>query len=430
MSLTAEGRRLARVETVALRRGDALLEIQTIGRFALDDRRVAKLTAWLGGRVESVAIPYVGFWVAKGDPILDLWVPDLPALVAEMKGAKSLGDEVRRALVDRLTRAGITEKQIAELESQESPKPTITLFSPISGVVVERPAQPGLVVKEGDLLAQLAALDPLILEAEVFERDLAFVGPGALVEIAVDAIPNQTFLGSVESMKPMLDPASRTVGARILMRNPGDSRGRGCSLARRSAPSSAPTACRWRREPRIRARDADPNDRDGERADLAPREPSGERAGAGRPGETQETADPPRGRAAGSRRAEDRLRRDLPGRYEPREVSVGPRVRDGFVVTGGLAEGSSWWRAGRSSWTARPRSKGSRASSTRPGPTPPANTNIRPRSPGTSDDRPPHSLVSREPGARPRRIVGIDRGGSSRSRGSPSTRSPTSARSR
>jgi Cu(I)/Ag(I) efflux system membrane fusion protein len=340
VSLTAEGRRLARVETVALRRGDALLEIQTIGRFALDDRRVAKLTAWLGGRVESVAIPYVGFWVAKGDPILDLWVPDLPALVAELKGAKSLGDEVRRALVDRLTRAGITEKQIAELESQESPKPTITLFSPISGVVVERPAQPGLVVKEGDLLAQLAALDPLILEAEVFERDLAFVGPGALVEIAVDAIPNQTFLGSVESMKPMLDPASRTVGARILMRNPGGLARPGmfarATIRAELGADGLPLAARtqeYARETPI------PTIETGSGPTSRPGSPPASEPAPDAPVKRKKPLILPAGALLDLGARKIVYVETSPGRYEPREVSVGPRVRDGFVVTGGLAEG-------------------------------------------------------------------------------------------
>ncbi len=220
ITLDARGRALARVETVPIARGEAVVSIETVGHFDVDERRMARFTAWMPGRIEKTHVPYVGAFVRAGDPLVDLYSLELPAMLADLRALSDLGEEARAAARERLLHHGLGEAQLLELEKAPSSTYRVTLRAPLTGVVMERPAVPGSSVAEGDLLASIVALDPLVLDVEVYERDLALVGPGAKLSIRVDALPEESFEGVVEYMKPYLTEPTRTVHARVLVRNP------------------------------------------------------------------------------------------------------------------------------------------------------------------------------------------------------------------
>jgi Cu(I)/Ag(I) efflux system membrane fusion protein len=192
-----------------------------VGRFALDETLVHRISAYLTGRVDAVHVPLEGNRIEAGAPLVDFSSAELASLHAELKSAGALGEAVKTAVTERLRRAGLTDAQIGELEKQPNPVQRITLLTPVGGVVTERAVRPGMFVKDGDLFAAVASFDRLVLDVDVFEKDLARVAPGVQARVTVDALPGDSFEGTVASVKPFLDAETRTAQARILVDNRG-----------------------------------------------------------------------------------------------------------------------------------------------------------------------------------------------------------------
>ena len=341
--LPETGRRVAQIETLRLARAPAVLEQTLLARFAFEEQRVAALTAWIGGRVERVHVPSVGAIVAPGAPLVDLYTPELLAAREELRAAARASDPtLLSALRERFRRFGLTDSQIDGFLGDAEPNPRATLYAPIGGVVTDRPVEVGAMVAEGDLLFRIASLDPLLVELDVYERDLALVRPGTKFSLAVDALPGKTFDGSVEYLKPTLDEATRTTKARATVRNPG-------SLARPGmygrATLRVPIGADGQPLGFVAMETGEEN--------PVPQLPSTVPAPPVRPVEASGVESvPPTNPAAlplllpasalldlGARRLVYVEREG--DRYEPVEVVLGPRVGDSYVVLAGLDEGDA-----------------------------------------------------------------------------------------
>ncbi len=299
------GRHVARIETARLARGAAHLELPLLARFAFDEPGVTRLTAWIGGRVERVHVAGAGVEVAAGDPLVDLYAPELLALVAELRAASlDPAATLAEALRERLRRAGLRDEQVDELLAQPGGSARVTLRAPFGGVVTERAAEVGSFVEEGALLFRLAALDPIRVDLEVYERDVALARAGTRFELAVDAIPGRSFEGTIERVEPVLREETRTLTARARIANPE-------GLARPGMFARATLHVALGADGRPRS------------ADSPPVEPLLLPASA--------LLD------LGTRRIVY-VERDG-SRYEPVEVVIGPRVGDTWVLLEGPAEG-------------------------------------------------------------------------------------------
>lgn len=221
VTLSEAGRRAARVETAAARRAEALYTIRTIGRFVFDDTRIHRLSAYLTGRVEAVHAPLEGAFLEEGAPLVDLYAPELPGLLAELRAAEKLGADVRGAVAERLRRYGLRDEDLESLSREPNPFPKVTLRAAAGGLVVERPVKPGVFVSEGDLFVAVADVASLFVEADLFERDVPFVAPGTPASITVDALADASLEAIVESVKPTVDPEFRTARVRLRVPNPG-----------------------------------------------------------------------------------------------------------------------------------------------------------------------------------------------------------------
>jgi len=207
---------------------------------------------------------------------------------------------------DRLRRWGMSAAQVAALERSGAVEETLTLRAPQGGVIVHRAAQEGLYVATGTPLFRLAELGRVWAQLEVYEQDLPWVIGGQAVEMVSDALPGQVLRGTVGFVDPVVDPKTRTLRLRVELDNQA-------GLLRPEM------FLRARLEARIDAAGQTlPDDAVAELPLLVPyRAPllTGRRAVVyvAVPGEA--------------------------GRYEGREVQLGPRAGDDYVVLAGLAEG-------------------------------------------------------------------------------------------
>jgi len=227
---------MANVATEKVARRDFVLDTSALGKVSWDERRVAKVSARNGGRVEKLHIDFTGSRVVRGQPLLEIYSPELVATQREylialagvdrMKGspyedARAMSDGLLSAARTRLKLWGVTDAQVAELERTKEPKTTVTVFAPASGIVTERLVTTGQYVMEGAVLYSIANLDPVWVQAEIYEFEIHKVQVGTAAVITTEASPGKEFRGKVAFVDPFLNPETRTVRVRIDLPNPG-----------------------------------------------------------------------------------------------------------------------------------------------------------------------------------------------------------------
>jgi membrane fusion protein, copper/silver efflux system len=228
VSLSPTQRILANVTTVAAVRRALSMEINAVGVMAAPEPSQAAVAARFRGRIERLFVNTTGQKVRKGEPLFELYSPDLIsaerdfllALQAESSGSGDMQKKLLDASRDRLKiHFGFTEAQIAQLETSGQIKNTIAFFSPISGTVLQKDVQQGMYVEEGMTLYQLADLSTVWAYLDVYEKDLHAVRLGQPIGVMTEAYPGRTFTGRVTFIDPVVNPGTRTVRVRAELPN-------------------------------------------------------------------------------------------------------------------------------------------------------------------------------------------------------------------
>ncbi len=236
LSLSQNQRVMANVATVDATMETLNKEINAVGIVQYDQSRQAKVTAWVAGRIERLNINSVGAIVSKGKPVAEVYSPDLVAAQQEyllaIKSRNQLnnssftsiaqnGEGLVAAAKERLLLLGVKASQIAALERNGNPTMRLPVFSPFSGVVIEKMVQQGQYVSAGEVLFNIADLSSIWVELEIYENESPYVHVGQQVEIRSQSLPQSSFTGRISFIYPFLDPKTRTLKARVEMANPG-----------------------------------------------------------------------------------------------------------------------------------------------------------------------------------------------------------------
>ncbi len=210
------------VRTAAATAGSVERRIEAVGSVAWNERAVFVVQARSGGFVEKLHARAPLDPVAKGQPLVELLVPDWAAAQAEYlllwRGKDASLAEAAR---NRLQLLGMSEEQIGLLEKIGQPQTRITLYAPINGVIAELGVREGMTVMSGTMLFRLVDLSSVWVNAEVPEAQGAWLRPGAAVEARVPSFPGQVFRGRVSAILPEVSTATRTLRARVELANPG-----------------------------------------------------------------------------------------------------------------------------------------------------------------------------------------------------------------
>ena len=233
--LTPEQERALGVVYTRPRLESLVRTIRTVGEIMAAEPNVADVTLKIEGFVEQLFVNTTGEAVQRGQPLLSIYSPMLVAAQEELLTAHRLVAQVdatvgeawrnAQATLDaarrRLTYWDITEEQIARLEETGEVTKTMTLVSPVNGIVLEKHVLAGQRVMPGPRLFRIADLSSVWVEGEVFEQDLQFVRLGAQAHIEVAAYPGEHLMGRVSFVYPTVDVRSRTNRVRVTTRNPG-----------------------------------------------------------------------------------------------------------------------------------------------------------------------------------------------------------------
>jgi Cu(I)/Ag(I) efflux system membrane fusion protein len=220
VQLSPERVRLAGVETVAASYMPLSKEVRTVGYVAYDERRLSEIVTRVSGYLEKLYIDNTFVNVEEGEPLAEIYSPELYSsvqelLLAQKHGSKDLIASSRK----RLKLLGISDREIDDVLAGDSDRPRLLIRSPRGGQVVEKNIVEGSSVEAGATLFKIADLSEVWIEADVFERDLAFLHVGQEVEATIDALPGKSFQGKIALIYPELNPETRTSRVRVSVEN-------------------------------------------------------------------------------------------------------------------------------------------------------------------------------------------------------------------
>jgi Cu(I)/Ag(I) efflux system membrane fusion protein/cobalt-zinc-cadmium efflux system membrane fusion protein len=226
------------VLTERVERGDLKVEIRTVGSLDYDEEKIFLVNTKFEGWIEKVHVNYVGESVAEGDPLFEIYSPDLVATQTEYLSALAYRDKMKNsgfpeatsraenllaAARSRLLHWDVSPEQISLLEERGEAMRALTVSSPASGVVVGKMDQAleGMRAKAGMNLYKIADLSTLWVHIDVYEHQLPWIKEGQVAEVEIGYYPGEVFHGKVLFFYPQLDKQTRTIRACVEIPNPG-----------------------------------------------------------------------------------------------------------------------------------------------------------------------------------------------------------------
>lgn len=235
LQLSPYARKLAGIQTAPAERKYVEVTIRMAGKIDYDETRLAYISSRIAGRIDKLYVDYTGIAVNKGDHMAYIYSPDLLSaqqeLIQAIKTAGNLSADslpaIRKssqmtinAIREKLRLWGITEEQISRIEKQSQPSDHITVYSPITGIVIDKNAVEGMYVATGERIYTVADLNRLWIKLDAYESDLAWIKYGQEVEFSTESYPGEIFSGRISFIDPVLNDKTRTVKVRVNIENP------------------------------------------------------------------------------------------------------------------------------------------------------------------------------------------------------------------
>ena len=233
--VSEQAKALMAVETVPVERKFVTAEVRMVGKVEYDETKLAYITAWVPGRLDRLYVDYTGLPVKKGDHMVQLYSPELltaqEELIQAAKAVKDLrpddvailretAEATLRASREKLRLLGLTPQQIGEISKRGTAEDHVTINAPIGGVVVHKNARQGMYVKTGTQIYAIADLSNVWVKLDAYESDLMWLRPGQEVELATVSYPGEPFKGTIAFIDPILTEKTRTVKLRVEAPNP------------------------------------------------------------------------------------------------------------------------------------------------------------------------------------------------------------------
>ncbi|MEW6508901.1 MAG: efflux RND transporter periplasmic adaptor subunit [Bacteroidota bacterium] len=217
ITLTGKKQILANVSTVIAKKEEIYAEVTAYSYLDFVENMRRSISARFSGRIEKLFVDKTGDYIKKGDPLFEIYSPDLVQaqndyLIA--MNSQQYTESLLQAAKKKLEIFGLTESQIKTLEETRRINIALTYYSPISGTVIEKKIQEGIYVNEGTPIYDVADLSTLWNIAEVNENDLTNVKIGNPVKLRLRAYPGEEFIGRVTFIYPIVNQQTRTIKVR------------------------------------------------------------------------------------------------------------------------------------------------------------------------------------------------------------------------
>ena len=210
-------------------------EIRAVGIVEMDETRVAHVSPKFGGWAERLHVAFTGESVRAGQPLLDVYAPELIAAQEELllarrmidnatassvQGVPNPGEEIFVAARRRLEYLDVSSSQIDEILSSGEVRRTLTVYAPVQGTVTEKNVVLGQSFDAGANLYVIGDLSRVWVTANVFEADFPLLREGLSAQVTVAGLPGRTLSGPIEYVYPTVGEDTRSLRARISLSNP------------------------------------------------------------------------------------------------------------------------------------------------------------------------------------------------------------------
>lgn len=222
------------VQTVPVERRTVAREIRTVGYLEYDQQKMVSVTTKYSGFIEKVYVNYVGEPVAEGQPLFEIYSPELVQTEQELLSAleysrrmanapeesRGRAESLVQAARQRLAYWDINPEQVERVEETGQVHRTLTVTAPGSGVVMMRmKGLEGMAARPGMELFHIADLSSLWLNVEVFEEQLSWVREGSMADVTLSYFPGEHFTGRVRYIEPEVSEKTRTVSLMLEVPN-------------------------------------------------------------------------------------------------------------------------------------------------------------------------------------------------------------------
>ncbi len=226
--------KLMEVQTTQVVRKFVEAEIRMVGKVDYDETRVKNITAWVPGRIDRLFVDFTGITVNKGDHMVYLYSPQLISAQAELLQASKAAENIKtdtselvksstlatlEAAREKLRLLGLQKEQIEEIEKTGKSTDHLTIYSPIGGIVITKHANAGDYVETGAKIYTIADLSQVWVKLDAYELDMMWIRYGQAVEFTAEAYPGEVFKGTISFIDPVLDDKTRTVKVRVNVDN-------------------------------------------------------------------------------------------------------------------------------------------------------------------------------------------------------------------
>jgi Cu(I)/Ag(I) efflux system membrane fusion protein len=220
LALSPAALALADIRTTVVQRGPAFRTLRLNGMIEADESRTRTITAQVAGRLDRLLVDTTGQLVTRGQPLAEIYSPDLYRDQAALQAAHQSGAaETVAAVQERLRLWGLDQSQIDEMAQATELRSHVLVRSPAAGVVLRRQADPGNYIQEGTPLLTIADLSVLRVTLDAYEADLPWLKAGQTIQFTTRAVLGQTFTGEVAFLDPVLDARRRTAEVRLAVSN-------------------------------------------------------------------------------------------------------------------------------------------------------------------------------------------------------------------
>jgi RND family efflux transporter MFP subunit len=211
------------VRTAVVTKGPLRRVIRTVGAIDYNETALADVTTKFRGWIEKLYVDSTGKQVRKGEPLFDIYSPELYSAQNEYVLAlnQTSGTGLKSSALQKLRLFDISQDQIAALEKTKTPQRTLRVDAPIDGVVVEKNAVQGQMVDAGMKLYRLADLGIVWVQSQIYEQDLPLLKLGQEAEVSLSYLPDRKFKGLITYIYPTVDEKTRTARVRMEFHNPG-----------------------------------------------------------------------------------------------------------------------------------------------------------------------------------------------------------------
>lgn len=241
IEISPEKQQLIGVKTVEVSIKPLQKIIRTVGRIDYDEKKLATINTKFEGWIEKLYVDYTGRYVKKGEPLAEIYSPELFATQqefinllkwssrSEVRNSKSeMGQMLSKdaeviveAAKQRLRLWDITDAQIKTIQETGKPIRTLTIYSPVNGYVVQKPVIKGMRVMPGEKLFDVADLSTIWIISDIYEYELPLIKVGEKARISLSYFPGKEFWSRIDYVYPVLSTETKTAKVRFSIPNPG-----------------------------------------------------------------------------------------------------------------------------------------------------------------------------------------------------------------